>query len=75
MSDRKRISYTYRGIEAYEEHDKTVTEIIKEDTGVENWPVTTSMPPRGIPPPLTTEAIDKLKALDGVIVIVQDEDD
>ncbi|KAE8356080.1 hypothetical protein BDV28DRAFT_145579 [Aspergillus coremiiformis] len=69
MSDRKRVYYTYKTIEAWEKHDEKVREIIKEDTGVENWICNRALPPTCYPPPLSSEVIEKIKNLDGDIVV------
>ncbi|KAI9152318.1 putative succinyl-CoA:3-ketoacid-coenzyme A mitochondrial precursor [Paramyrothecium foliicola] len=68
MSDRKSITYTFENTDDYEKQNGTVTSIVKEDTGVENWRMNRMLPPTAHPPPLTVGAIDKLKDLDGVIV-------
>ncbi|KAF7587726.1 hypothetical protein BBP40_006833 [Aspergillus hancockii] len=72
MSERKRIRYAYE-FEAYQQYDEQVTEIIKADTGEEVWVSTRSYPPICFPPPLTTEAIDRLKTLEGVQITELEE--
>ncbi|KAM5379441.1 hypothetical protein ACJZ2D_004139 [Fusarium nematophilum] len=68
MADRKRVSYTYLTIEHWEMQDEKVREIIREDTGEDSWTNAPVAPPTSLPPPITAQAIDKLKDLDGVIV-------
>ncbi|KPM44557.1 hypothetical protein AK830_g2031 [Neonectria ditissima] len=68
MADRVRIRYSYAGIDEFEAVQGTLREIIQEDTGSENWIETRSLPPMGIPPPLSAEAVGKLKSLQGLVV-------
>ncbi|RAH64430.1 uncharacterized protein BO66DRAFT_475788 [Aspergillus aculeatinus CBS 121060] len=68
MSDRKRVYYTWKTIEAWESNDKQATEIIKADTKQDVWICNRALPPTCYPPPMTTEGIDKLKALDDIVV-------
>ncbi|RSL67596.1 hypothetical protein CEP53_002948 [Fusarium sp. AF-6] len=58
MGDRVQVRYTFKGIE----------ETIQGNTGEEAWIETKSLPPIGMPPPLTAEAVQKLKGLSGVNV-------
>ncbi|KAH7136864.1 hypothetical protein B0J13DRAFT_560166 [Dactylonectria estremocensis] len=68
MADRVRIRYTFKGIEQFEEFVEPLRKIIEEDSGQEQWIETRSLPPIGFPPPLSTEAVEKLKKLAGVNV-------
>ncbi|OOF96541.1 hypothetical protein ASPCADRAFT_206712 [Aspergillus carbonarius ITEM 5010] len=68
MSERKTIYYTFDSPESWQKHNRTVTEIIQGDAGIDNWICNRALPPACHPPPLTTAAIEKLKTLDGVIV-------
>ncbi|RSL54017.1 hypothetical protein CEP54_010105 [Fusarium duplospermum] len=68
MGDRVRVRYTYNGIEEWEEFRDPLREIIQQDTGEEVWVETRSLPPIGMPPPLTAEGVKKLKGLSGVNV-------
>ncbi|KAH8435149.1 uncharacterized protein LDX57_012778 [Aspergillus melleus] len=69
MSERKRIYYTYKTIEAWEQHDAAVRKIIQDDTGTDVWVCNRALPPTCYPPPVTTDAIDKIKKLDEDIVV------
>ncbi|PTD08980.1 hypothetical protein FCULG_00011132 [Fusarium culmorum] len=42
--------------------------LVKEDTGAERWRSTRTMPPTYYPPPMTQQAIDKLKEFKGAVV-------
>ncbi|KAJ3539376.1 hypothetical protein NM208_g5517 [Fusarium decemcellulare] len=75
MTDRKKIRYFYRGVEEYEKQEGQVKEIIQKDTGEHVWMENMSLPPIGYPPPLTTESIEKLKGLEGVMVDEVDNND
>ncbi|PYI00043.1 hypothetical protein BO71DRAFT_478905 [Aspergillus ellipticus CBS 707.79] len=68
MSERVKIYYTYKTIEAFEKFKDQVTEIDKADTGMEVWICNLALPPTSYPPPVTQEAIQKLKALSDDIV-------
>ncbi|UPL00488.1 hypothetical protein LCI18_011422 [Fusarium solani-melongenae] len=68
MADRKSITYTFELMDDYKESNQTVTDIVKEDTGAENWKSTRTMIPTCYPPPMTLQAIDKLKEIKGVVV-------
>ncbi|KAM5347473.1 hypothetical protein ACJ41O_010478 [Fusarium nematophilum] len=76
MADRKRIFYTYKTIEEWEKSDEEVTKIVQADTGVENWIANRALPPTAYPPPISTEAIEKIKKLSDDIVVeeLQQED-
>ncbi|KAI2791021.1 hypothetical protein POX_c03875 [Penicillium oxalicum] len=50
MSDRKKISYRYTTVEAWQELDEKVRDIITEDTGKDIWMSTKSLPPISFPP-------------------------
>ncbi|OGM48299.1 hypothetical protein ABOM_002174 [Aspergillus bombycis] len=69
MSERKQtiIRFTPDG---FGQHDEEVLKIIIEDTGTDQFPSQPSFPPIYHPPPLTQEAINKLRALKGVEVII-----
>ncbi|KAH8721620.1 hypothetical protein BGZ61DRAFT_447299 [Ilyonectria robusta] len=75
MTDRKKIIYTFDGIEEWQKLNHTVTVIVKEDTGSESWISDRALPPTSHPPPLTLGGIQKLQDLDGVIVkeVVEDK--
>ncbi|KAH7263689.1 hypothetical protein BKA59DRAFT_541089 [Fusarium tricinctum] len=68
MSDKIRIRYNFRGIEAWEVYQQQLRELIQQDTGEEYWIETKSLPPIGIPPPVTKECLEKIKKLEGVVV-------
>ncbi|KAM5365178.1 hypothetical protein ACJZ2D_011165 [Fusarium nematophilum] len=68
MADRKKITYTFKGVEEWEEFNQRAIDIVKEDTGAQRWASDRALPPTSHPPPLTGAGIDKLKGLDGVIV-------
>ncbi|RSM15162.1 hypothetical protein CDV31_005096 [Fusarium ambrosium] len=68
MGDRVQVRYTFTGIEEWDECREQLREIIQNDTGEEAWIETRSLPPIGMPPPLTAEAVQKLKGLAGVNV-------
>ncbi|KAB8075874.1 hypothetical protein BDV29DRAFT_171196 [Aspergillus leporis] len=60
--------------EGFEKHDEVVLRITNEDTGTDEFVTQPSYPPLYHPPPLTEEAINKLKALDGVeVILLEDE--
>ncbi|CEO59044.1 hypothetical protein PMG11_03733 [Penicillium brasilianum] len=69
MAERKRIHFTYQTVEGYSEFDRTVRQIISEDTGQESWIATRSLPPTNYPPPLTPNSIDRIKNLSEDIVV------
>ncbi|KAB8263640.1 hypothetical protein BDV32DRAFT_146455 [Aspergillus pseudonomiae] len=74
MSGRKQVIIRFTP-EGFEQHDEVVLNIIKEDTDTDQFFSKPSFPPIYHPPPLTQEAITKLKALDGVdVIIAQGED-
>ncbi|PLB48919.1 hypothetical protein P170DRAFT_509585 [Aspergillus steynii IBT 23096] len=70
----KRIYYTYKTIEAWETHDEEVRKIITEDTKTDNWICNRALPPTCYPPPLSAEAIEKIKKLSDDIVVGEIED-
>ncbi|KAF5599169.1 succinyl-:3-ketoacid-coenzyme A transferase mitochondrial precursor [Fusarium pseudocircinatum] len=51
MGDKTKIRYTYRGYEAWQASEPQLKKLIQDDTGVEFWIETRSIPPMGIPPP------------------------
>ncbi|KAF4433759.1 Succinyl- :3-ketoacid-coenzyme A transferase 1 mitochondrial [Fusarium acutatum] len=51
MADKTKIRYTYRGYEAWQASEPQLKKLIQDDTGVEFWIETRSIPPMGIPPP------------------------
>ncbi|KAM4066642.1 hypothetical protein HRG_000721 [Hirsutella rhossiliensis] len=73
MGDRKKIYYTFKGVEEWEQNNKKVDEIVKADTDAEHWACNKALPPTCYPPAMSIEAIDKLKQLDGVVVGEIDE--
>ncbi|WAO90002.1 Hypothetical protein NCS54_00740800 [Fusarium falciforme] len=68
MADRKSITYTFELMDDYKQSNDTVTNIVKEDTGAEHWKSTRTMIPTCYPPPMTLQAIEKLKEIKGVVV-------
>ncbi|KAI9934851.1 hypothetical protein ASPWEDRAFT_186480 [Aspergillus wentii DTO 134E9] len=75
MSDteRKSVSIRFDNIEAYQEHDATVNAIMTKDaSNGEEFIMQPSYPPIYCPPPMSSDAIEKLQALEGVQVIVHD---
>ncbi|KAI8725598.1 hypothetical protein NCS52_00131300 [Fusarium sp. LHS14.1] len=68
MTDRKSITYTFELMEQYKDSNQTATDIVKGDTGAEHWKATRTMIPTYYPPPMTLQAIDKLKEIKGVVV-------
>ncbi|KAL5593437.1 hypothetical protein FOBRF1_012539 [Fusarium oxysporum] len=75
MADKMKIRYTYLGYDAWQASESQLKKLIQDDTGVEFWIETRSIPPMGIPPPVTKDCIEKLKGLDGVKVDEIEEDD
>ncbi|KAN0081845.1 hypothetical protein V8E54_003143 [Elaphomyces granulatus] len=69
--ERKKITYTFVDGDTYFKHDAEVIGIIEEDTGINFWVCTASLPPICLPPPLTIPAIKKLHQIEGVIVNLQ----
>ncbi|KAF5534646.1 succinyl-:3-ketoacid-coenzyme A transferase mitochondrial precursor [Fusarium napiforme] len=51
MGDKTKIRYTYRGYDAWQASEPQLKKLIQDDTGVEFWIETRSIPPMGIPPP------------------------
>ncbi|KAM0244700.1 hypothetical protein ACHAP5_006043 [Fusarium lateritium] len=74
MSDTVKIRYRYESIEQWEAVQEQLRELIKQDTGEEFWIETKSLPPFGMPPPVTKDCVEKLRQLDGVVVDEVDED-
>ncbi|KAF5565871.1 succinyl-:3-ketoacid-coenzyme A mitochondrial precursor [Fusarium napiforme] len=71
MADRKMLKaiiYDFEKLEDYQQRNETVLDIVKKDTGVDFWKQTRTIPPTSYPPPMTLEAIEKLKEVKGVIV-------
>ncbi|KAF9777100.1 hypothetical protein IL306_004612 [Fusarium sp. DS 682] len=68
MADRKAIFYEFEKLEDYQQRNETVVGIVKKDTGAESWRQTRTIPPTSYPPPMTLDAIEKLKEIKGVIV-------
>ncbi|KAI6756155.1 hypothetical protein HG530_011891 [Fusarium avenaceum] len=58
----------FEGIEQWHEVQQQLRELIQKDTGEEYWIETRSLPPIGMPPPLTKECFEKVKKLGGVVV-------
>ncbi|PYI03595.1 hypothetical protein BO78DRAFT_421504 [Aspergillus sclerotiicarbonarius CBS 121057] len=69
QTEQKKIYYTYKSIEAWEEYDEKVRKIIAEDTGRENWICNRALPPTCYPPEVNSETIKKLKDLSDDIVV------
>ncbi|PWY83838.1 hypothetical protein BO94DRAFT_586887 [Aspergillus sclerotioniger CBS 115572] len=74
MSERKRIYYTYKTIEAYEKYDDQVRKIITEDTKREVWICNRALPPTCYPPEVSPDTIKKLKDLSDDIVVKELEE-
>ncbi|KAF5571401.1 succinyl-:3-ketoacid-coenzyme A transferase mitochondrial precursor, partial [Fusarium phyllophilum] len=55
MGDKTKIRYTYRGYEAWQASEPQLKKLIQDDTGVEFWIETRSIPPMGIPPYVTID--------------------
>lgn len=68
------VSITYEDPDAWENNRDKVSEILNEATGTSDYPETKSLPPIIIGPDINQDVIDKLKALPGVIVRIQDDD-
>ncbi|OQE11869.1 hypothetical protein PENFLA_c071G00038 [Penicillium flavigenum] len=66
--ERTNIQYSFESTADYQKLNNTVHQIIKDDTGAEGWISTRSMPPTYSPPPVTNEALEKLKKLEGLNV-------
>ncbi|KAH6970137.1 hypothetical protein DER45DRAFT_78518 [Fusarium avenaceum] len=73
MSDTIRFRYSFKGIEEWQAVEQQLRELIQKDTGAEYWPETRTLPPFGMPPPVTKECLEKLKKLDGVVINQEDE--
>ncbi|KAF9774747.1 hypothetical protein IL306_007220 [Fusarium sp. DS 682] len=74
MADKTKIRYTYQGYEEWQQSEKELKKLISDDTGVEFWIETRSIPPMGIPPPVSKDCIEKLKGLNGVEINEIEED-
>ncbi|KAH7141752.1 hypothetical protein EDB81DRAFT_884816 [Dactylonectria macrodidyma] len=68
MTDRKSVSYTFERPEDFEHSNQPAIDIVVDDTGAKHWMSNRAMPPTSYPPPLTPDAIEKLKNMKGVIV-------
>ncbi|KAL6914786.1 hypothetical protein FSST1_012546 [Fusarium sambucinum] len=68
MAERKEITYAFDTVDDWQASQKASEELVKEDTGAENWRSTRTMPPTYYPPPMTQQAIDKLKEFKGAVV-------
>ncbi|SPJ76026.1 uncharacterized protein FTOL_05757 [Fusarium torulosum] len=68
MADRKSITYTFDKLEDWQEALQATNDIVTEDTGAKFWKSTRSMPPTCFPPPMTQQAIEKLKEFKGLVV-------
>ncbi|VTO91870.1 unnamed protein product [Fusarium graminearum] len=68
MSERKEITYAFDTVDDWQASLKASEELVKEDTGAERWRSTRTMPPTYYPPPMTQQAIDKLKEFKGAVV-------
>ncbi|KAB8200207.1 hypothetical protein BDV34DRAFT_21763 [Aspergillus parasiticus] len=75
MSDRKEARIRFIDPESFEEHQKEVFSIINDDTETDEFIMQPSFPPILCPPPLTTQAINKLKTLSGVEVIISEDEE
>ncbi|PYI33814.1 hypothetical protein BP00DRAFT_423658 [Aspergillus indologenus CBS 114.80] len=69
-----RVVIRFKSIEGFRKNNEQVLKIIKDDTGADNFLAQPSYPPAYLPPPLSQEAIDQLKALDDVDVQIIPED-
>ncbi|PYI15993.1 hypothetical protein BO99DRAFT_435895 [Aspergillus violaceofuscus CBS 115571] len=69
------VSIRFQSLEAFEKNNDAVMKIIREIGGTDKFVATKSFPPAYSHWALSQEAIDKLKALDGVVVQVSAEDD
>ncbi|KAM0224215.1 hypothetical protein ACHAQD_002600 [Fusarium lateritium] len=68
MADRKSITYTFDKLEDWQESLEATNNLVTEDTGAKSWKSTRSMPPTCFPPPMTQQAIEKLKEFKGLVV-------
>ncbi|KAF4962046.1 hypothetical protein FSARC_9836 [Fusarium sarcochroum] len=66
------VCITYRGIDEWSQSERKVNEILEADTGQSQYISTKSLPPITIVPQLNDETIEKIRALDGVEVRIQD---
>ncbi|KAL2074445.1 hypothetical protein VTL71DRAFT_8223 [Oculimacula yallundae] len=69
MSDRREVNLSWSTIEDYQQNRARAYQIIKEDAGVEHWIQTRSLPPSERPPPLSEDAIEKLKGISGLEMV------
>ncbi|KAI9930339.1 hypothetical protein ASPWEDRAFT_170965 [Aspergillus wentii DTO 134E9] len=74
MSDRKRVIIRFDW-DKFNDVNEKVINIIREDTGTDQFIVQPSYPPVYHPPPLSEDAIEKLKALDGVQLTFPDDEE
>ncbi|KAG5659193.1 hypothetical protein KAF25_000395 [Fusarium avenaceum] len=63
-----KIRYSFKSYDEWDAVQQQFRDLIVQDTGLESWIETRSMPPMGFPPPLTKECLEKIKKLDGVVV-------
>ncbi|KAI2700370.1 hypothetical protein CBS147332_7981 [Penicillium roqueforti] len=70
----KPVSIRFEDPDAWQEQFVMVDEILENFTGTREYPSTRSLPPIIFGLELTADAIDELNALDGVIVVVQDDE-
>ncbi|KAL9564899.1 hypothetical protein ACKAV7_011351 [Fusarium commune] len=75
MADKTKIRYTYLGYDEWQASESQLKKLIQDDTGIEYWIETRSIPPMGLPPPVTKDCIEKLKGLSGVKVDEMEQDD
>ncbi|PYI33813.1 hypothetical protein BP00DRAFT_444193 [Aspergillus indologenus CBS 114.80] len=73
MATKARVAIRFTSMDSWQEKDEEVLKIIKDDAGTNGFPVVKTAPPLYLPPALSQEAIDKLKALDGISVEVIEE--
>ncbi|KAL4726867.1 hypothetical protein ACLX1H_005757 [Fusarium chlamydosporum] len=73
MAEKMKIRYTYHGYGQWQESEAELKKIIQDDTGEMFWLETKSIPPMGIPPPVTKECYERLKGLNGVRVDTVEE--
>ncbi|KAL2070129.1 hypothetical protein VTL71DRAFT_14809 [Oculimacula yallundae] len=70
----KSIQTRWESIEQWEAGYQKVDQIIQEDSGHGGYIQTKSLPPFGMSPGLSDETITKLKAINGLVVEVRDEE-
>ncbi|RAH67135.1 uncharacterized protein BO66DRAFT_441331 [Aspergillus aculeatinus CBS 121060] len=74
MADKKRVYYSYKSIEAYNEYDDEVRRIIQYDTDQDMWSCNRALPPTCYPPPLSEECIRRVKELSDDVIVHEIED-